>query len=123
MSSRRAYYEQEKNTLKELMIKLHSIIIKSPYIASIKGTEVNVSIAYGVCLKFIKNILKENDEVDYVKVEDIINFTKRTVLYPMIDKSNIDGNKFDIVIKDIETVLRKCKYVSEFDRKQIRREK
>ncbi len=123
MSNRRAYYEQEKNTLKELMIELHSIIIKSPYIVSIKGTEVNVSIAYGVCLKFIKNILKENDEIDYVKVEDIINFTKRTALYPMIDKSSIDGNKFDMVIKDIETVLRKCKYVSEFDRKQIRREK
>lgn len=123
MSNRRAYYEQEKNTLKELMIELHSIIIKSPYIVSIKGTEVNVSIAYGVCLKFIKNILKENEEVDYVKVEDIINFTKRTALYPMIDKSSIDGNKFDMVIKDIETVLRKCKYVSEFDRKQIRREK
>ncbi len=123
MSNRRAYYEQEKNTLKELMIELHSIIIKSPYIVSIKGTEVNVSIAYGVCLKFIKNILKENEEVDYVKVEDIINFTKRTALYPMIDKSSIDGNKFDMVIKDIETVLRKCKYVSEFDRKQIRRKK
>ncbi len=107
MSNRRAYYEQEKNTLKELMIELHSIIIKSPYIVSIKGTEVNVSIAYGVCLKFIKNILKENDEIDYVKVEDIINFTKRTALYPMIDKSSIDGNKFDMVIKDIETVLRK----------------
>lgn len=123
MSSRRAYYEQEKNRLKDLMIELHSIIVKSPYIVSIKGTEVNVSIAYGVCLKFIKNILKENDEVDYVKVEDIINFTKRTALYPMIDKSSIDGNKFDMVIKNIETVLRKCKYVSEFDRKQIRREK
>ena len=123
MNSRRAYYEQEKNTLKELMIELHSIIVKSPYIISLKGTEINLSIAYGVCLKFIKNILKENDEVDYVKVEDIINFTERTVLYPMIDKSSIDGNKFDMVIKDIETVLRKCKYVSEFDRKQIRREK
>ncbi|WP_373080203.1 hypothetical protein [Fusobacterium varium] len=123
MNSRRAYYEQEKNTLKELMIELHSIIVKSPHIVSIKGTEINVSIAYGVCLKFVKNILKENDEVDYVKVEDIINFTERTVLYPMIDKSSIDGNKFDMVIKDIETVLRKCKYVSEFDRKQIRREK
>ena len=105
------------------MIELHSIIVKSPHIVSIKGTEINVSIAYGVCLKFVKNILKENDEVDYVKVEDIINFTERTVLYPMIDKSSIDGNKFDMVIKDIETVLRKCKYVSEFDRKQIRREK
>ena len=123
MNSRRAYYEQEKNTLKELMIELHSIIVKYPHIISIKGTEINVSIAYGVCLKFVKNILKENDEVDYVKVEDIINFTERTVLYPMIDKSSIDGNKFDMVIKDIETVLRKCKYVSEFDRKQIRREK
>lgn len=123
MSSRRAYYEQEKNNLKELMIALHSIIIQSPYIASVKGAEVNVSIAYGVCLKFIKNILKENDEVDYVKVEDIIDFTKRTAFYPMMDKSSIDGKKFDMVIKDIETILRNCKYISEAGRKQARREK
>lgn len=64
-----------------------------------------------------KNILKENDEIDYVKVEDIMDFTMRTVLYPMTDKNSIDGNKFDIVIKDIETVLKRCKYMSEFDRK------
>ena len=60
MSNRRVYYEQEKNRLKELMIVLHSAIIKSPYIISLKGTEINLSIAYGVCLKFIKNILKES---------------------------------------------------------------
>ena len=82
-----------------------------------------MSIAYGVCLKFIKNILKENDEVDYVKVEDIMDFIKRTVLYPMTDKTGIDGNKFDMGMKEIETILRNCKYISEFDKKQIRREK
>lgn len=123
MSNRRVYYEQEKNRLKELMIVLHSAIIKSPYIISLKGTEINLSIAYGVCLKFIKNILKENDEVDYVKVEDIMDFIKRTVLYPMTDKTGIDGNKFDMVMKEIETILRNCKYIPEFDKKQIRREK
>ena len=57
MSNRRVYYEQKKNRLKELMIVLHSAIVKSPYIISLKGTEINLSIAYGVCLKFIKNIL------------------------------------------------------------------
>lgn len=123
MNSRRAYYEQEKSTLKELMIKLHSIIVKSPYIISIKGTEINISIAYGVCLKFIKNILKENDEIDYIKIEEIINFVKRTVLYPMTDKRSIDGNKFDMIIKDIEIILRKCEYISKLTKKQIRREK
>lgn len=123
MSTRREYYEKEKSKLKELMITLHSIIIKSPYAVSVKGAEVIVSIAYGVCLKFIKNILKENDEVDYIKVVDVIDFVKRTALYPMVDKSNIDEKKFDIVIKDIETILKNCKYISEFSQKQIRREK
>ena len=74
-------------------------------------------------LKFIKNILKEDDEVDYIKVVDIIDFVKRTALYPMVDKSSIDEKKFDIVIKDIETILKNCKYISEFSQKQIRREK
>lgn len=123
MSTRREYYEKEKNKLKEFMITLHSIIIKSPYVVSIKGAEVNVSIAYGVCLKFIKNILKENDDVDYIRIEDIVNFVKRTALYPMTDKSSIDGKKFDMVIKNIEMVLKNCKYISELGRKQIRREK